>query len=126
VSEEEVKEVLNEMQNSKTPGPDGFNVDFFKASWNIVKQDILSVVEDSRRDKTFLKVLKTTFITVIPKRDVALMPHRFRPIALCNVVFKIISKVGARLKPVLPTLVVVEQSGYVEGRQILDNIIQAH
>jgi len=55
------------------------------------------------------------------------MSDRFRPIALCNVVFKIISKVVAnRLKPLLPTLVAVEQSGYVEGRQILDNIIQAH
>eukprot|EP00253_Pinus_taeda_P015759 PITA_15759 len=108
-------------------GPDGFNVDFFKACWNIVKQDILSVVEDSRKDKTILKALNTTFIALIPKQDVALIPDRFRPIALCNVVFKIISRVVAnRLKPLLPTLVVAEQSGYVERRQILDNIIQAH
>jgi hypothetical protein len=40
VTEEEVSEVLKEMQNGKAPGPDGFNVDFFKACWNIVKQDI--------------------------------------------------------------------------------------
>jgi len=47
--------------------------------------------------------------------------------ALCNVIYKIISKVVAnRLKPLLPSLVSEEQSGYVEGRQILDNIIQAH
>ena len=42
-------------------------------------------------------------------------------------VYKIISKVVAnRLKPLLPTLVSIEQSSYVEGRQILNNIIQAH
>jgi len=55
------------------------------------------------------------------------MPERYRPIALCNVVYKIISKVVAnRLKPLLSSLVSGEQTGYVEGRQILDNIIQAH
>jgi len=54
-------------------------------------------------------------------------PNIFKPIELCNVVYKIISKIIAnRLKPLLPTLVSVEQSGYVECRQILDNIIQAH
>lgn len=42
-------------------------------------------------------------------------------------VYKIISKVIAnRLKPLLPTLVSVEQTGYVEGRKILNSIIQAH
>lgn len=54
-------------------------------------------------------------------------PDSFRPIALCNVVVKIISKIIAnRLKPLLPTLVSEEQTGYVEGRKILNNIIQAH
>ena len=78
-------------------------------------------------NRTILKVLNTSFISLIPKQDNAQTPDRFRPIALCNVVYKIISKVIAnRLKPLLPTLVSVEQSGYVEGRQILNNIIQAH
>lgn len=87
----------------------------------------MNVVEDSRLDRTILKVLKTSFISLIPKQDNAQNPDRFRPIALCNVVYKIISKVVAnRLKPLLPTLVSVEQSGYVEGRQILNNIIQVH
>ena len=127
VSEEEVSEVLKEMQNGKALGPDGLNVDFFKACWNIVKQDIMNVVEDSRRDRTILKALNTAFISLIPKQELAQTPDRFRPISLCNVVYKIISKVVAnRLKPLLPTLVSMEQSSYVEGRQILNNIIQAH
>ena len=37
VSEEEVNEVINEMQNGKAPGSDGFNVDFFKTCWKTVK-----------------------------------------------------------------------------------------
>eukprot|EP00253_Pinus_taeda_P004728 PITA_04728 len=92
-----------------------------------VSEDILNVVEDSKMNRTILKVLNTSFVSLIPKQDNAQTPDRFRPIALCNVVYKIISKVVAnRLKPLLLSLVSVEQSGYVEGRQILNNIIQAH
>lgn len=127
VSEEVVSEVIKDMQNGKAPGLDGFNVDFFKACWNVVKQDILNVVEDSRRNRTILKALNTSFISLIPKQDSALTPNKFRLIALCNVVYKIISKIlASRLKPLLPTLISGEQFGYVEGRQILNNIIQAH
>jgi len=116
VSEEEVKEVINEMHNGKAPGPDGFNVDFFKARWDIVKKDILDVVEDSRISKTILKALNSSFIALIPKQEKAMTPYWFRPIALCNVIYKIISKVIAnRLKPLLPTLISEEQMGYVEG-----------
>lgn len=112
------------MQNGKTPGLDGFNVDFFKACWNIVKQDILNVVEDSRMNRTFLKVLSTSFISLIPKQDHAQTSDKFRPITLCDAVYKMISKVVSnRLKPLLPNLVSREQYGYVEGRQILNNII---
>eukprot|EP00253_Pinus_taeda_P002455 PITA_02455 len=101
VTEEELEEVITEMHNGKAPGPDGFNVDFFKTCWRIIKHDILE--------------------------EKATSPDKFRTIALCNVVYKIISKVIAnRLKPLLPTLVSEEQTGYVERRQILDNIIQAH
>ena len=106
VSEEEASEVINEMQNGKAPGPIGFNVDFFKAYWKIVKQDILDVVEDSRRSRTILKALNASFIVLIPKKKKAMTPDMFIPIDLYNVVYKIISKVIAnRLKPLLPTLV---------------------
>ena len=44
VSEDEVNEVINEIQNGKALGPDGFNADIFKACWKTVKQDILEVV----------------------------------------------------------------------------------
>lgn len=114
MTEEEVNEVLKHMQNGKALGPDGFNAYFFKACWNIVKEDILNVVEDFRVNKTILKVLNTSFISLIPKQDNAQTPERYRPIALCNVVYKIISKVVAnRLKPPPPTLVLGEQLGYV-------------
>eukprot|EP00253_Pinus_taeda_P009736 PITA_09736 len=93
----------------------------------IVKHDILEVVEESRKSRSVLRALNESFIALIPKQEKSMTPDRFRPIALCKVVYKIISKVIAnRLKPLLPTLVSEEQTGYVEGRQILNNIIQSH
>lgn len=67
VIEEEVEEVIKEMHNGKAPGPDGFNVDFFKTCWKIVKQDILEVVEDPRSSKSVLRPLKESFIALVPK-----------------------------------------------------------
>lgn len=127
VNEEEVNVVIKEMQNGKALGLDGFNVEFFKACWGIVKQDILEVVENSGKYRTVLKALNTSLISLIPKQVNAMTPDRFIPIALCNVVYKIISKIIAnKLKPLLPTLVLEEQTRYAEGRQILNNVIQAH
>ena len=100
ITKKEVSEVLKEMQNGKALGPDGFNVDFFKACWSIVKVDIIRVVEDSRLNRTILRALNTSFISLIPKQDNAQTPEKYRPIALCNIVYKIISKfVANRLKP---------------------------
>jgi hypothetical protein len=74
-----------------------------------------------------LLALNATFLTLVPKEEKVVDPNKFYPISLCNVIYKIISKVIAmRLKPLLPTLIAPEQSRYVEGRQIMDNIILAH
>ena len=72
----------------------------------MVKHDIYGVVEDSMQSKSILKALNATMITLILKENEARTLDRYKPIALCNVVYKIISKVIAnRLKPLLPTLI---------------------
>ena len=126
ISLEEVEEAVRSMPNDKAPGPDGFTINFYKACWSLVKFEVWEVVEDSRRSCSILKSLNSTFLALIPKVEEANTPEKFRPIALCNVIYKIISKVIAnRLKPILPGLISEEQSGYVEGKQILDNILLA-
>jgi len=120
---EEVEEVVRSMPNDKAPRPDGFIINFYKACRSIVKKEVWGVVEDSRRSGTILKSINSTFIALIPKVEEANQPDKFRPISLCNVIYKIISKVIANtLKSILPGIISEEQSGYVEGRQILDNI----
>jgi len=74
-------------------------------------------VEDSRRSKSVLKGLNASFIVLILKQEKAIIPDKFRPIAICSVVYKIISKVIANIiKPLLPALIFEEKTAYVEGR----------
>jgi len=85
------------------------------------------VVEESQTSGQVLPALNATFLTLIPKEERVTNPKQFRPIALCNVIYKIITKVVAnRLKPILPFIISKEQAGYVEGRQIMDRVILAH
>ena len=73
-----------------------------------------------------LKAFNATFLALIPKEKEANMVEKFRPIALCNVIYKIVSKLVAnRLKPLLKYIVSKEKGGFVEGRQVLDGIFIA-
>jgi hypothetical protein len=102
--------VIQEIPNGNAPRPYGFTMDILKSCWDVVKYDIYGIVEDSRHSNSILKYLGSTFITLIPKENEARTPDRFRPIALCNVVYKIISKVIANIiKPLLPILISKEQ-----------------
>lgn len=115
------------MEKGKAPGPDGFIVDFFQQCWDLVKEEVWAVMEESRRTWRVLKAFNSTFLTLIPKEQGADSPGMFRPISLCNVILKIITKVQAnRLKPSLSGLISPEQTSFTEGRQILDGIILTH
>ena len=81
-------------------------------------------MEESRTSKGVLKSFNAIFLALIPKSEGEDAPSKFTPIALCNVIYKIISKVIAnRLKPLLLGIIIPEQSWFVEGRKILDGII---
>jgi len=106
ISLEEVEEAVKEMPNGKAPGSDGFTIDFYKACWEIVKIEVWEAEEDSWCSSSILKSLNSTFLALIPKEEEANTPSMFCPIALCNVLYKIISKVIAnRMKPILPSII---------------------
>ena len=112
------------MAQGKAPSPDRFTSNFFHFFWYMIKEEVWTIVEESQKSKGVLKAFNATFLSLIPKSEGADVPGKFRPIALCNVIYNIISKViENRLKPLLLGLISQEQSGFVEGQQILDGII---
>jgi hypothetical protein len=124
---EEVDQALQDTPKGKSPGPDGFTSDFFHHCWPMLREEVWEIIEDSRLSGQVLLALNATFLTLIPKEEHVNHPKQFRSIALCNIIYKLLTKVIARrLKPLLPFIISPEQSRYVEGRQILDNIILAH
>jgi hypothetical protein len=127
ITQSEVDSAVKDMPPGKAPSPDGFTMDFFHYCWDMIKEDVWLAVEESRASSQVLSSLNVTFINLIPKEERATHLKQFKPISLSNVIYKIITKVIAnRLKPLLPTIISNEQSGYVEGRQIMDSVILAN
>lgn len=123
---DEVKEALNQMHPLKAPGPDGLPALFFQKYWNIVGNDVQSLVLSVLNEGKSPESINRTFIALIPKCKNPNSPKQFRPISLCNVVMKLVTKVIAnRLKPLLPEIVDEEQSAFVQGRLITDNALIA-
>ena len=74
-------------------------------------------MEESRSKRGVLNAFNVTFLALIPKGEGVDALDKFRSIDLCNVIFNKITKVMTnRLKPLLPGLISLEQSGFVEGR----------
>jgi len=127
VSPQEVDLAMIQRKEGKSPGSDSFTTTFFHSFWDLIKEEVWQVVEESHTLHWLLPSLNSTFIAHIPKEESTLTLDQFHPIALCNVIYKVISKVIAnRLKPLLPLLISPKQSGYIEGHQILDGIILTH
>lgn len=109
--EQEIEDVVFTMASDKAPGPDGFTIEFFKACWHIIKAYLFNLIKNFHRTKRVLSTINATFLTLIPKSHHADSLEKFRPIVLCNVIYKIPSKlVTNRLKPILPSILSHEQS----------------
>ena len=79
---DEVQDVIKGFKKDKSPGPDGWHVEFFLNFFELVGADLLGAVEQSRLGGKVSGALHATFITLIPKRDKPCTIVDFRPIYL--------------------------------------------
>ena len=125
-SESEVHVALNQMAPLKAPGPDGMPPIFYQHYWDLMGKDITQSVLSFLNSASLPEHLNRTFITLIPKVKNPELVSEFRPISLCNVLYKIFSKVLANhLKKILPHIITENQSTFTKNRLITDNILLA-
>lgn len=126
VSDSEVKQAIFSMHPDKAPGPDGMTPAFYQKHWAVVGNEIIQLVRKFFETGEVLESMNDTNIVLIPKKKNPSLLSELRPIALCNVVMKIITKVAAnRLKQVLEVVISDTQSAFIPGRLISDNIMIA-
>ncbi|TYK19523.1 reverse transcriptase [Cucumis melo var. makuwa] len=124
ISREEVRRVLFSMDSGKAPGPDGFSVGFFKGAWSVIGEDFCDAVLHFFETYYLPVGVNATAITLIPKHNGAERLEDFRPISCCNVLYKCISKILAdRLRVWLPSFISSNQSAFILGRSIIENIL---
>ncbi|GAU32101.1 hypothetical protein TSUD_358070 [Trifolium subterraneum] len=126
ITREELRNALFQMHPDKSPGPDGFNPAFFQHFWGMCGEDIFQEVTGWLDRGFFPSSMNETNICLIPKCDRPNTMRDYRPISLCNVLYKMVSKVLAnRLKFCLDSCVSEEQSAFIEGGSITDNALIA-
>ena len=122
----EVKEAIWSMKPFKAPGPDGLHAGFFQMYWSIVGDTVFGEVKEIFANFAMPPHLNETLITLIPKCPGAYSIGLFRPISLCNTIYKVVTKmIVKRLRPLLPSLISPLQTAFVLSRLGVDNMIIA-
>ncbi|XP_074355726.1 uncharacterized protein LOC141695374 [Apium graveolens] len=126
ITYEEVRSAVFSMHPDKSPGQDGLNPAFFQTYWCIVGTDVVQFCQHFLSTGELPSGINQTLVCLIPKVKEPQAMTDLRPISLCNVLVRILSKVMAnRLKPCLKLLISDKQSAFIEGRLLNDNALIA-
>ena len=120
LTQTECFEALKKMESDKTPGTDGLPAEFYKVFWKDISSYLISALHYAF-DSGFLSVTQRRgVIKLIPKKDAELyFIKNWRPITLLNTAAKSIAN---RIKLALPNLINHDQTGFLKGRFIGENI----
>ena len=120
----EIATALKKMDNNKSPGPDGFTVEFFKFFFSDIGDYYTRSIQEGLTNGNLSITQYQGVITCIPKGDKPKqLLKNWRPISLLNVSYKILSAcIATRIQKVLPKIIHHCQKGFIKGRYIGDNI----
>ena len=120
----ELKEALTSFPDNKSPGEDGFTKEFYQTFFDLLCKDLLNSYNEAFCKGSLSVSQKQGTITLIPKGDENLTKLKnWRPISLLNIDYKILFEVLARrMEKVLPKLAHSDQTGFVNGIYIGQNI----
>lgn len=125
-SQVEIKKAVFDLNKDGAPGPDGFGAFFYQTYWDIVSDDVTKAVLEFFTRSWLLPNFNANTLILIPKTSNADTVDQYRPIAMANFKFKIISKIIVdRLARILPGIVSEEQRGFIQGRNIKNCICLA-
>ncbi|XP_075100498.1 uncharacterized protein LOC142176491 [Nicotiana tabacum] len=123
-TKEEVKVAVLELNGDSAGGPDGMTGKFYHSCWDIIGDDLYDMVRDFFNGHELPKCVTHTNLVLLPKKKEVTTFSDLRPISLSNFSNKVISRVvHERLVKFLPSLISEEQSGFVKGRNIVENIL---
>lgn len=124
---EEIKESVFQMGPHKAPSPYGYGACFYKKYWSVVGDEVTDASLSFLNSDQDMVAINFTYFVMIPKCNNPVNITEYRPISLCNVLYKIITKLlSNRLRQILPSIISQNQCAFVTRNLISDNILAAY
>ena len=120
----ECAEALSKFQNNKTPGSDGFTIEFYRYFWDLLGQFMVESFNYTYEHGHLSISQRLGIISLLPKKNKNLeYLKNWRPLSLLNNDYKIATKaIATRMEKVLPKIIHSSQTSYAKGRYIRESI----
>ncbi|XP_017625048.2 uncharacterized protein LOC108468690 [Gossypium arboreum] len=126
-TEDNIMYAIRSMPPLKAPGVDAFSSIFFQNYWHIVGPKVFRYCLSILKGEIGMEDINKSHIVLISKVEKPKNLAQFRPISLCNVIYKIIAKVLVDcMSPFLEVCVSESQGAFIQGRHISDNVLIAY
>jgi hypothetical protein len=124
ITDQEISIALKELPSHKSPGGDGFPIDFYKKNWPDIKNLVCNSIKLAVQRGEMSTEQKRAVLTLVPKKDKDIrLLKNWRPISLLNADYKILAKTLAmRLQTVIPYIINHDQAGCIKNRSTFGNI----
>lgn len=119
---EEIMKILFKLNPNKAPGPDGLTSAFYKGSWDFLGSEVVQAIQNFFYTSFLPASTNATILTLVPKHTSASLITDYRPIACLNTIYEVVSRILVRkLKPLLPGIIVLNQTAFVKDRLLVEN-----